>query len=182
VHNWLSIANTLWNPEIVNVFRLIEQVLERFNNMMTTEMTFPTERFVNWIDARLYRIRRTLASSATHRLIDAISEISVSHFSFDGVKLAAQKPTQARSMKLTTINNAKSNIPIEIVSMIPTNEHGKQACLRFWSKIGCKSKGKSCENEARAHFKPQKSMVNDKLIEFIKERYGGIKNDAFTEG
>ena len=181
IHNWNSITEKLWQPDITKIFRLIEQVLERFNNIMTTEMVFPTDRFINWIDARLYRVRRALASTETHRLIDAMMEISVTHFSFDGVKMAAQKLSSTRAPKPSPVNNQKAGTPSEIAAMIPVNEHGKQACMKYWSKYGCKGKGKICENETRAHFKPPKSKVNEKLIDYIKEKYGGIRNDAFSE-
>jgi hypothetical protein len=184
IQNWIQLGEKIWVSEITAIFRKVKYVVEQFSNLLTSDMSFPTERFVQWIDVRLYKIRRALASEDPARLKEATSEIGMGHYSFDGVKMAAystKSQTPTTSSAPSKSGSTREKMPKDVSSAIPLDSNGKKACVRFWTVAGCKGKGDKCDNEHFSHIKPARATVNEKIISYITQRYGGLRADAFSD-
>ncbi|EEY70524.1 uncharacterized protein PITG_05949 [Phytophthora infestans T30-4] len=66
------------------------------------------------------------------------------------------------------------SIPLEIRKALP-KQGGKEICLRFLSKEGCRGENGACVDTNRCHFKP--AVLPQAVREFIAKKFGGISSD-----
>lgn len=145
-----------------------------------------------WIDDRLGLFRVYVSDEDWDKAAGVKSHFSIAHESFmrvhqfimrqelqstrgqaafsDGQR--GQPPAAKRPGKFE--KRPSRSIPLEIRKALP-KQGGKEICLRFLSKEGCRGENGACVDTNRCHFKP--AVLPQTVREFNAKKFGGISSD-----
>jgi hypothetical protein len=184
--SFVDFSRAICDATTIAVVEALDQLVSALEGWQQCEIA-DLPLVVRWIDSLLERYRNASMHDTFHATVtrrDATTWFSISNPELHSLMITAlgerlrvsearatsQRATPAREVTRSSFDR---KIPSEVSAEIPTQD-GKEVCLHFLSKRGCKSSDPAkCTFKNRAHVWPE--ALPARLLQYITTRLDGLR-------